>query len=153
MELKLNINDKLHVLDIEPGDLLVDVLRKSGYKSVKIGCREGTCGTCTILLNGNAVNSCLVFAADCEGASIHSVESLGTMAEPHPLQEAFVKHGATQCGYCNPGSLLSAKALLNEKPDPTEEEVKEALDGNLCRCTGYVKRIEAILAASKKMRS
>ena len=153
MELKLNINDKLHVLTIEPGDLLVDVLRKAGYKSVKIGCREGTCGTCTILLNGNAVNSCLVFAADCEGSSVHSVESLGTMAEPHPLQEAFVKHGATQCGYCNPGSLLSAKALLNEKPDPTADEIKEALDGNLCRCTGYVKRIEAILDASKKMRN
>ncbi len=148
MKLHLTVNGKARTLEIAPNALLLDVLRAAGYKGVKKGCGEGSCGACAVLINGRPRNSCLVFAAQCEGADILTVEGMGTPENPHPLQEAFVKHGATQCGYCNPGSLIAAKALLDRIPAPTAEDVKEALDGNLCRCTGYVKRIEAVLDAA-----
>lgn len=153
MELNITINGKSHKLEIAPNAMLLDVLRQAGYKGVKKGCGEGTCGACAVLINGRPRNSCLVFAAQCEGAEIITVEGLGTQDNLHPLQDAFIKYGATQCGFCNPGSLIAAKALLDQNPNPTEEEVKEALDGNLCRCTGYVKRIEAVLAAARTYRS
>ena len=150
MKLNAIINGKKLVLDIAPNAMLLEVLRSNGFKGVKKGCGEGSCGSCAVLIDGRPRNSCLVFAAHCEGASIETVEGLGTPEHPHPLQQAFVEHGATQCGFCNPGSLLVSKALLESNPHPTEADVKEALDGNLCRCTGYVKRIEAVLAAAGK---
>ena len=152
MQVTLNINDKDYQLNIEPHELLSDVLRNNGLKSVKIGCKDGTCGACTIILDGRAVNSCLTFASECVGSKIYTTESLGSIENPHPLQKAFVHMGATQCGYCNPGSLMSAKALLDKNPSPSEEEIKEALEGNLCRCTGYVKRIQAVLHAAEEMK-
>jgi aerobic-type carbon monoxide dehydrogenase small subunit (CoxS/CutS family) len=149
MKLNVTINGKRHSLEIAPNALLLDVLRTAGLKSVKKGCGEGHCGACAVMINGRPRNACLVFAAHCEGATLLTAEGMGTPEQPHLLQESFVKHGATQCGFCNPGSLIAAKALLDRLPNPSEIEVKEALDGNLCRCTGYVKRIEAVLDAAK----
>lgn len=145
MNVTMTINGKKRSFETDPRTLLMDLLRANGYKSIKKGCGEGSCGACAVLVDGRPKNSCLLFAAQCEGATIITTEGLGTPEKPHPLQTAFVKHGATQCGYCNPGSLIAAKALLDRNPHPTEAEVKEALDGNLCRCTGYVKRIEAVM--------
>lgn len=152
MKLQLIINGERKSFEIAPQELLLDVLRRNGYKSVKKGCGEGACGACAVLIDGRVRNSCTVFAAHCEGAEVLTTEGLGTPEHPHILQRSFVDHGATQCGFCNPGSLLAAKALLDRNADPTEAEVKEALDGNLCRCTGYVKRIEAVLDAAKTIR-
>ncbi len=152
MELRVNVNGEDKVFTIAAGERLLDVLRRVGYHSVKEGCREGNCGACVVLLDGKPINSCQVFAARCEGCEITTAEGLGTPAHPHPLQAAFVKAGAVQCGYCTPGMLLSAKALLDENPEPTTEEIKEALDGNLCRCTGYVKIIKAVKNAARAMK-
>jgi len=152
MEIKVKINGQEKTLLCEPGECLLDVLRREGYYSVKEGCRQGNCGACVVLLNGHPVNSCLVFAGRCEGYEIITLEALGTPHDLHPLQKAFIEAGAVQCGYCTPGMILSSKALLRENPDPSLEEIKLALDGNLCRCTGYVKIIEAVRTAAKKMR-
>ena len=152
MLLKVKINGEDKFLTIAAGERLLDLLRREGYFSVKEGCRQGNCGACVVLLDGRAVNSCMVFAARCEGREIITVEGLGTPARPHPLQEAFVNAGAVQCGYCTPGMLLSAQALLAENPAPSVEEIKTALDGNLCRCTGYVKIIKAVQDAVKMRR-
>ncbi len=149
MKITITINGQKKVLSVEANDVLLDVLRREGYKGVKEGCRKGTCGACVILLNGKAVNSCLILALRAAGQQITTIEGLGTPDAPHPLQRAFVDTGAIQCGYCTPGAMLSAKALLDEIPHPTEVQVREALDGNLCRCTGYVKQVQAVLAASK----
>lgn len=151
MQIKLIINGENKNLSIEPGEHLLDVLRRNGYHGVKEGCREGECGACVVLLNGKPVNSCILFAARCDGAEITTVEGLGSPDNLHPLQEAFLESGAVQCGYCTPGMILSSKALLDENPNPTEEEIRTALDGNLCRCTGYVKIIEAVKKASEKI--
>lgn len=131
--------------------MLADVLRRTGYKSVKIGCREGSCGSCAVMIDGRPRNSCITLAALAEGAKILTVEGMGDPENPHTLQKEFVESGSTQCGFCNPGSLIAAKALLDSNPNPDIEDVKDALDGNLCRCTGYVKRIDAVLKAAKKM--
>jgi len=152
MLLKVKINGEDKVLPIAAGERLLDLLRREGYFSVKEGCRQGNCGACVVLLDGRAVNSCMVFAARCEGREIITAEGLGTPARPHPLQEAFVNAGAVQCGYCTPGMLLSSQALLAENPAPSVEEIKTALDGNLCRCTGYVKIIKAVQDAVKMRR-
>lgn len=152
MKLNFTLNGKKVAVEIAPADNLLDVLRQHGMKSVKKGCGEGTCGACAVLIDGRPRNSCIIFAAHVEGASIQTVEGLGTPEHPHPIQKAFVEHGTTQCGYCNPGSILASKALLDENPSPTEADIKEALDGNLCRCTGYVKRIEAVLAAAETLK-
>jgi aerobic-type carbon monoxide dehydrogenase small subunit (CoxS/CutS family) len=152
MLLKVKINGEDKVLTIAAGERLLDLLRREGYFSVKEGCRQGNCGACVVLLDGRAVNSCMVFAARCEGREIITAEGLGTPACPHPLQEAFVNAGAVQCGYCTPGILLSSQALLAENPAPSVEEIKTALDGNLCRCTGYVKIIKAVQDAAKRMK-
>lgn len=151
MNVKLSINQVNQSLSVAPGELLIETLRRLGLMSVKMGCGEGDCGACAVLVNGRPRNACLIFTASVEGAKIVTAEGLGNPAAPHPLQTAFVEHGATQCGFCNPGSLIAAKALLDRNPHPTEADVREALDGNLCRCTGYVKRIEAVLDAAKKM--
>jgi aerobic-type carbon monoxide dehydrogenase small subunit (CoxS/CutS family) len=151
MEIHVTVNDQPLTWQVNPGELLLDVLRREGYLSVKWGCGEGDCGACTILVDGHSMRSCLMLVGQVEGRSLTTVESLGTVEQPHPLQAAFVEHGAVQCGYCTPGMLLSAKALIDQGHVPTEEQVREALDGNLCRCTGYKKIIEAVLDAAERM--
>ncbi|MCD6500359.1 MAG: (2Fe-2S)-binding protein [Deltaproteobacteria bacterium] len=144
MKLELTVNGKPCHWDIEPGALLLDVLREHGYTSVKRGCGEGVCGACTVLVDGKRQNSCLLLAGQMQGRTITTVEGLGTIDHPHPIQKAFVAAGAVQCGFCTPGMVLATKALLDETPEPTDEEIRRALDGNLCRCTGYVKILDAV---------
>jgi carbon-monoxide dehydrogenase small subunit len=145
----LNVNGREHEVAAQPNATLLQVLRQLGYTDVKNGCEKGDCGACAVLLNGEAVNSCLVLAWQAEGAEVVTNAGLGTMEDPHPLQEAFADAGAAQCGYCTPGMIISAKALLDRNPDPTEEEIREAISGNLCRCTGYAQIIEAIKRVSE----
>lgn len=146
---KLDVNGEIYDIKVLPHWTLLYVLREEiGLTGTKYSCGTGECGACTVLMDGKAVSSCLMLAAQAEGKKIVTIEGLSDGAELHPLQEAFIKHGATQCGFCTPGMILSAKALLDENPHPTEEEVREAIAGNLCRCTGYVKPVEAILAAA-----
>jgi carbon-monoxide dehydrogenase small subunit len=146
----LKINGESYELLVEPKKTLLDVLREDlGLTGTKKGCDQGDCGACTVLLDGKAVNSCLVLAVEVAGQEITTVEGLAQGDRLHPLQESFIRHGAMQCGYCTPGMLLSAKALLDKNPHPSRREVKEAIAGNLCRCTGYVKIIDAILEVPK----
>lgn len=149
MNITLTVNGELREWHIAPGDLLLDVLRREGYYGVKRGCETGECGACTVLLDGRAVNSCVMFAAQANGRKIETIEEFDTGESLHPLQQSLVEHGAVQCGFCTPGTVLTAKAFLDENPHPTEHQVREALSGNLCRCTGYKKPVEAILAASR----
>lgn len=147
--LTMNVNGKDVTLEIEPDELLVEVLRdRLGLTGTKVGCEEGECGACTVLLDGKAVVSCLLPAMKAQGRKVETVEGLAAEGKLHPLQRAFIDCGAVQCGYCTPGMLMSAKALLDENPSPSEEEIREAISGNLCRCTGYRKIVEAIKAAS-----
>jgi aerobic-type carbon monoxide dehydrogenase small subunit (CoxS/CutS family) len=148
MELNVTVNAKPRTWTIAPGDLLLDVLRREGYYGVKCGCETGECGACAVLVNGRSINSCLLFAAQAEGCEIVTVEGLAHEGRLDPLQEAFLDHGAVQCGFCTGGMLVGAKALLKNHPDPTEAEVREALAGHLCRCTGYQKPVEAVLSAA-----
>ena len=150
-EIKLKVNGAIYQVYVEPWKTLLDVLREEiGLTGVKSGCEEGDCGACTVLVNGKAVNSCLMLAPQAQGKEIITIEGLDGEEGLHPLQQAFVDHFAVQCGFCTPGMILSAKALLDKNPHPTEEEVRVALSGNLCRCTGYIKIVEAVLAASGK---
>lgn len=151
MNVHFTVNGREVCADVHPGARLVDVLRTLGYTGVKYGCGSGECGACVVLLDGEPVNSCLVLAPRAEGKAITTIEGLGSVSRPHPLQEAFADAGAVQCGFCTPGMILSAYALLCHNPTPTREEVAHALDGNLCRCTGYVKIIDAVLAAARAM--
>ena len=149
--IELKVNGEIYEVYVEPWKTLLDVLRDDiGLTGVKSGCEEGECGVCTVLVDGKAVNSCLILAPQAQGKEITTIEGLERKEGLHPLQQAFVDHFAVQCGFCTPGMLLSAKALLDKNPHPTEEEVRVALSGNLCRCTGYVKIVEAVLAASGK---
>jgi aerobic-type carbon monoxide dehydrogenase small subunit (CoxS/CutS family) len=152
MEINLTINGVVKTVEIKPDETLLDLLRRVGYKSVKRGCNEGHCGSCTVLIDGKAVKSCVYMAGQAHNRNITTIEGIGTSEKPHPLQKHFVQKGAVQCGFCIPGMILSAKALLEENPSPTEEDIKEGLDGNWCRCTGYVKQIEAVQAAAAEMR-
>ena len=150
--IKLKVNEEMHEVFVEPWKLLADVLRDDlNLTGVKIGCGEGNCGTCTVLINGKAVKSCLMLVQNAKEKEIVTIEGLNEGDRLHPLQEAFIEHFAVQCGFCTPGMILTAKALLDENPHPTEEEVREALAGNLCRCTGYVKIVEAVLSVKEKM--
>lgn len=151
MNLHVTVNGKECVWKIHVRDFLLDVLRREGFVGAKRGCETGDCGSCTILVDGKAVASCLMLVAQAEGRSVLTIEGLGQPHSPHPIQKAFVETGGTQCGFCVPGMILSAKALLDETPRPSEEEIRDALDGNLCRCTGYVKQIEAVQKASVEM--
>lgn len=152
--IQLSVNGTLYELSVEPHELLVDVLRnKLDFTGTKKGCGTGECGVCTVIMDGKSVNSCLVLALEAEGKEILTIEGLGRKDQLHPLQEAFVNRGAIQCGFCTPGMVLSAKALLDENPRPTEEEIKLAIAGNICRCTGYRKIVEAIQEASRNLRT
>jgi putative selenate reductase molybdopterin-binding subunit len=152
MELELRINGVIKSLNVAPNESLLTVLRQEGYFSVKHGCETGECGACTVLIDGIARPSCVMLAAQSGGCTLTTVESLNSARKLHPLQEAFIDTGAIQCGFCTPGMLLSASALLQRNPNPSEDEVRDALSGNLCRCTGYVKPVQAILRAAAILR-
>ena len=147
----LTINERRHEVAVQPNVTLLQLLRRLGYTDVKNGCEKGDCGACAVLLNGEALNSCLVLAWQADGAEVVTNAGLGTLAEPHPLQEAFADAGAAQCGYCTPGMIISAKALLDRNPNPSEEEIREAIAGNLCRCTGYAQIVDAVKMAAERM--
>jgi aerobic-type carbon monoxide dehydrogenase small subunit (CoxS/CutS family) len=150
--LNLRVNNQDYEVLIEQSDTLVKVLREDiGLTGTKEGCNTGNCGVCTVLIDGKAVKSCLVLASQAKGKQILTIEGLGEHGL-HPLQQAFIDHFAVQCGYCTPGMILAAKALLDENPNPTEDDVIFGLGGNYCRCTGYRKIIEAVLATSKMIR-
>jgi len=134
---------------VSPAATLLQVLREElELTGTKYGCGEGECGACSVILDGRVVNSCLVLAAECEGRAVLTIEGLRENGGLHPLQRAFVEHGAVQCGFCTPGMIMAAYALLQQNPAPSEQEVRRALEGNLCRCTGYRKIIDAVLAAA-----
>ena len=147
----LNVNGEKFELLTEVHRTLLEVLRENlGLTGTKRGCDLGTCGACTVLIEGKPYLSCLTLAADVQGKKIVTIEGVAQDGEPHPLQKAFVQKGAIQCGFCTPGMILTAKAFLDENPNPSEEEVKQAISGNICRCTGYVKIVEAILSVTRK---
>jgi len=149
--LKLTINDVPYELEVYASQTLAEVLRYDlGLTGTKEGCSDGNCGACTVLLNGKPILSCLTLAMKANGKEVQTVEGLVEDDKLHPLQQSFVNKFAVQCGYCTPGMLMMAKGLLDENPNPTEEEVRTAIKGNLCRCTGYVAIVEAILDAAKK---
>jgi len=153
-EIRFQLNGEEKLIAVEPNLTLLQLLRdRMGVTSPKRSCEQGECGACTVILNGKAVNSCLVLAVTVDGKRVETVESLAVGMDLHPLQTAFVEIAAAQCGYCTPGMLLAAKALLDANPDPTYEEVKEGLSGNMCRCTGYVKPVKAVLVAAEEMRA
>ncbi|MBP1763427.1 MAG: Xanthine dehydrogenase [Firmicutes bacterium] len=148
--IKFLINDVAATAEVETSKLLVDFLREDlGLTGTKKGCGVGECGACTIILDGKAVNSCMVLAATIDGSSVTTIEGVNKGEQLHRLQQSFIDHGAVQCGFCTPGMILSAKALLDSNPKPTEEEIKVALSGNLCRCTGYHKIVAAVSAVSE----
>ncbi len=151
MEIQLTINEEEQRISIQVGETLLEVLRRNGYMGVKQGCEDGSCGVCTVLLDGKAILSCLMLAVQAVGHRIMTIEGIGSREKLHPLQAAFVEHGAVQCGFCTPAMILSAKALLDENPHPSEAEVRDALDGVLCRCTGYLKQVEAVLQAAQEV--
>lgn len=153
MMIKLDVNGEVREVDVKPHWTLLFVIReKLKLKGAKNGCGEGECGACTVIMDGKAVHPCLILASQAEGKKITTIEGLGKGGNLHPLQEAFVEYGAIQCGFCTPGLIMAAKALLDENPNPNEDEIREVISGNICRCTGYVKVVKAIQEAAKKMR-
>ena len=153
MILHTTINGRRRQLEIDPRESLLDLVRRLGLKGAHFGCGDGECGACTVLLDGHPVTSCLVLAARVEDREVTTIEGLGSVQSPHPLQRHFVDTGAIQCGYSSPASILCAAALLAHNPDPTEADIRIALDGVLCRCTGYVKKIEAIQRAVAELKA
>jgi aerobic-type carbon monoxide dehydrogenase small subunit (CoxS/CutS family) len=150
MEIKFTLNGKAIAVEVPPHWTLLRLLReKLGLTGTKEGCGIGECGACTVILDGIPVNACLVLVPKVEGREIETIEGLGNRESLHPLQKSFVDHGAIQCGFCTPGVLISAKALLEKNPSPTRDDIKEAISGHLCRCTGYHQIIEAIEAVKK----
>jgi len=148
----LRVNGIDYRLSIETRRTLLEVLRENlGLTGTKKSCNEGNCGACTVLMDGRPVTSCLVLAIDAQGKEILTIEGLSEGEKLHPIQEAFLKHGGIQCGFCTPGMVMSAKALLDENPEPTTIEIRKAISGNLCRCTGYQHIVDSIMAASKTM--
>ncbi len=152
--IRLTVNGKPYDVEVEPRERLLDVLRyKVGLTGTKEGCGTGDCGACTILLNGKRVTSCLVLAVSAHDSEITTVEGIADNGHLHPVQKAFIEHGGLQCGICTPGFIVSSYALLKEIPNPTEEEIRFNLAGNLCRCTGYVKIVEAVKAAAQELQA
>ena len=149
-----HVNGEQRELEASPTKSLLDVLREDLFLTgTKRGCDSGECGACTVIMNGKAVNSCLVLATELDGSQIITIEGLGRSAgDLHPLQKAFIEKGAVQCGFCTPGIIMTAKAFLDTNPEPTEEEVRDAISGNLCRCTGYTKIVNAILTGAEEVR-
>jgi len=151
---KVTVNGKVYERQVEPRLLLSDFLRHDlGLMGTHVGCEHGMCGACTILFDGEPVRSCLIFAVQSNGHEIKTVESLGTPEHMHPLQEAFHEKHGLQCGFCTPGMLMTVVPFLEQNPNPTEDEIREAIDGNICRCTGYEKIIESVQEAANKMSS
>ena len=151
-EIQLRVNGQSFKIVVKPQDLLVDVLRDQlGLTGTKKGCGTGECGACTVLIDGRPVNSCLVIAVRAQNKEILTIEGLGTPEQLHPLQQAFIENAAVQCGFCAPGMLLAAKALLDKNQFPTEREIRQAISGNLCRCTGYAKIVQAVHSAAQAM--
>jgi carbon-monoxide dehydrogenase small subunit len=149
---QLRVNGEVHDVVVTPNETLVEVLREQlELTGTKMGCGEGACGTCTVLLDGKPVRSCLTLAVEAQGKEIVTIEGLAQGTELHPVQKAFIEHGAIQCGFCSPAMILTSKALLDENPHPTEEEVRRAISGVVCRCTGYAKIVEAVLAAADSL--
>ncbi|MDD2866185.1 MAG: (2Fe-2S)-binding protein [Candidatus Omnitrophica bacterium] len=148
----LDVNGKAFCLDVPDGELLIETLRdRLGFLGTKYSCLEGDCGVCTVLADGKNVLSCLMLTVEAEGRKITTIEGLG-QKDLHPIQQAFIDEGAVQCGFCTPGMILASKSLLDAHPSPTQDEVVHALDGNLCRCTGYVRIVNAVLSAARKMK-
>jgi len=153
-QIKIKVNGEWHDLTVPNKKTLLEVIREDlNLTGTKKLCDTGECGSCTVLIDGIAVNSCIVLAVDANGKEITTIESLSQIGKLHPIQEEFVARGAIQCGFCTPGMVLSAKALLDQNPNPTELEVKKAISGNFCRCTGYVRIVNAILSAAERLRS
>lgn len=151
--ISLTVNGRIYDISVAPNETLLELLRyRLQLTGTKSGCETGDCGTCTVLMDGKAVNSCLVLAAESDGSSVTTIEGISANGELHPLQQAFIDNGVVQCGFCNPGMIMAAKALLDEDPRPTEEEIRSAIAGNLCRCTGYLGAIKAIAAAVEALR-
>ncbi len=151
-QIKFSVNGKDYELSVPPWRTLLEVIREElGLTGTKEGCGLGECGACTVIMDGKTVNSCLVLAAEADGKQITTIEGLAKGDELHPLQQAFIDHGGFQCGFCTPGMIMSAKALLDANPKPTEDEIKKGISGNFCRCTGYTKIIESIKAAAEDM--
>ena len=150
MEVTLTVNGEERVADVGPTTTLTELLREHlDLTGTKVGCGRGECGACTVILDGSPVNSCLVFAVQCDGRRVLTIEGLDANGEHDRIQSAFIESGAVQCGFCTPGMIMSAYALLSSNPRPTRREIEEAISGNLCRCTGYVKIVDAVHAASE----
>ena len=148
-DIALNVNGNNYKIIVDTRMTLLEAIReKIGFTGTKEGCSVGECGTCTVLIDGKPIYSCLMLAVEAEGKEILTIEGLADSEGLHPIQKSFIEHGAVQCGFCTPGMILSAKALLDENPNPTEEEIRKAISGNLCRCTGYAKIVEAIASLS-----
>jgi carbon-monoxide dehydrogenase small subunit len=152
-EITINVNNIEYKLQAKPSATLLDVIREDlGLTGAKEGCGEGECGACTVLMDGKAVNACLILAVEANGKAITTIEGLADGEVLHPIQQAFVDIGGLQCGFCTPGMILSAKALLDANQNPTDEEIRKGLEGNFCRCTGYTKIIESVKVAAQKMK-
>ncbi len=153
MKATITVNGKQRTFDVEPNTLLLNLVRDGMLLTgAKYGCGVGECGACTVLLDGESVLACMVLAVDADGRNVETIEGLGEYDHLHPIQEAYLEEGAVQCGFCTPGFVMSTKALLSEKPQPTETEIREYLKGNLCRCTGYVNIVRAVQSAAAKMK-
>lgn len=151
--LSFSVNGEPVDVLVDPAKTLLEVLREDlGLTGTKHGCELGECGACAVLVNGEPVLSCLSLAVEASGATVTTIEGVAEGGQLHPLQDAFADHGGSQCGYCTPGIILTAKALLEKQPDATRDQIREALSGNLCRCTGYLQILDAVEAAAKKMR-
>jgi len=154
MKIELTVNGEKRTLDVKPHTRLLDLLREDlGLTGTKEGCGKGECGACTVIMNNKAVASCLVLAIQADGAEVLTVEGLSKGEKLHPIQESFIEKGAVQCGFCIPGMIMSSKKLLDENINPTDDDIKRGLSGNICRCTGYVKIIDAVKSAAHKIKS
>jgi len=153
MKIEITVNGGKRVFDVEPQTLLLNLLRdEMDLTGTKYGCGIGECGACTVLLDGDAVLACMVLAVDADDRRVDTIEGLAEGGKLHPIQEAYLDEGAVQCGFCTPGFIMATKALLDENPEPTEQEIREYLNGNICRCTGYVSIVKAVQTAAARMK-